>query len=169
MAYRVSGITDGLSNTMFIGEMSRFVNDPDAFFNFWNRGGYFGARSALTPGVTRPQASASTAPMLNASLLIPDVGPVLAGPNGVDGWMYAPAGAQVLYEGQYGFRSLHPGGANFVFGDGSVRFIKNSINMGNYHTLTVASGSNPPPGALIGVYRALSTRASGEVISSDSY
>ena len=62
MAYRLSAITDGLSNTMFVGEMSRFSNDPDTFFNFWNRGGYFGARSALTPGVTRPQACASTAP-----------------------------------------------------------------------------------------------------------
>jgi prepilin-type N-terminal cleavage/methylation domain-containing protein/prepilin-type processing-associated H-X9-DG protein len=168
-AYRVASITDGLSNTMFIGEMSRFLNDPDAFFNFWNRGGYYGARSAQTPGVTRPQASASTAPKLNASLVIPDVAPTLAGPNYVDGWLYAPVGAQVLNEGQYGFRSLHPGGANFVFGDGSVRFLKNTIDMGNYAGFTVPAGSSPPAGALIGTYRALSTRASGETISSDSY
>jgi prepilin-type N-terminal cleavage/methylation domain-containing protein/prepilin-type processing-associated H-X9-DG protein len=45
--------------------------------------------------------------------------------------------------------SNHPGGANFVFGDGSVHFIKSSINMSTYW--------------------ALGTRANGEVISADSY
>jgi prepilin-type processing-associated H-X9-DG protein len=45
--------------------------------------------------------------------------------------------------------SNHPGGCNFAFSDGSVRFIKDSVSM-----LT---------------YQALGTRAGGEVISSDSY
>lgn len=50
---------------------------------------------------------------------------------------------------QYTFRSLHPGGANFAMADGSVKFIKSSINFN--------------------VYQALSTRAQGEVISADAY
>jgi prepilin-type N-terminal cleavage/methylation domain-containing protein/prepilin-type processing-associated H-X9-DG protein len=45
--------------------------------------------------------------------------------------------------------SRHDGGTNFAFLDGSVRFIKNSIDLK--------------------VYQSLSTRAGGEVISSDSY
>jgi len=45
--------------------------------------------------------------------------------------------------------SLHPGGANFVFGDASVKFVKSSISRATYW--------------------ALGTRAYGEVISSDSY
>jgi len=166
-SYRISDFNDGTSNTLFIGEMSRFLNDPDTFFNFWTRGGYFGARSPLTPGVTRPQAAASTAPMLNAKLAIPDVTPTYqGGPNGVDGWMWAPLGSQTINMGQYGFRSLHPGGANFVFGDGSVRFLKQTIDMGNVAGLTYSSGTSQ--GARIGTYRALSTRGGGEVISADS-
>jgi prepilin-type N-terminal cleavage/methylation domain-containing protein/prepilin-type processing-associated H-X9-DG protein len=45
--------------------------------------------------------------------------------------------------------SNHPGGSNFAFADGSVKFIKDSINML--------------------VYESLGTRAGGEVISADSY
>ena len=45
--------------------------------------------------------------------------------------------------------SLHPGGANFLFADGSVHFLKSSISMATYW--------------------ALGTKANGEVISSDSY
>jgi prepilin-type processing-associated H-X9-DG protein len=166
-AYKVADLFDGTSNTMLIGEMSRFSNDPDQFFNFWNRGGYFGEReTTVGVGVTRPQASSSTVAKPNAPMAIPDVSSSysLGGANGVDGWLWAPGGSQALLEGQYGFRSLHPGGVNFVFGDGSVHFIKNSIDMGN-----MAGLNYPSPGARIGVYRALSTRGGNEIISGDSF
>jgi prepilin-type N-terminal cleavage/methylation domain-containing protein/prepilin-type processing-associated H-X9-DG protein len=46
-------------------------------------------------------------------------------------------------------RSYHPGGVNSLFGDGSVKFIKNTINWQTW--------------------RSLGTVAGGEVLSSDSY
>ena len=167
-AYKIADIQDGTSNTMFLGEMSRYVGDPDPFLGFWNRGGYFGSRApAPYSGITRPQASATTAVKPNAPLQTADMPTSLAGPNQVDGWMWMPSGSATLITGQYAFRSLHPGGLNFVFGDGSVHFIKNTIDMGNLHTLSY-SGSNVP-GARMGTYRALSTRNVGEVISADTY
>jgi prepilin-type processing-associated H-X9-DG protein len=45
--------------------------------------------------------------------------------------------------------SFHPGGANLLFADGSVHFIKETIN----------------PFTMVG----LVTRAMGEILSSDSY
>jgi prepilin-type N-terminal cleavage/methylation domain-containing protein/prepilin-type processing-associated H-X9-DG protein len=45
--------------------------------------------------------------------------------------------------------SHHPGGVNVLFGDGSVKFVKDSVNLATW--------------------QALGTRAGGEVISSDSY
>jgi prepilin-type N-terminal cleavage/methylation domain-containing protein/prepilin-type processing-associated H-X9-DG protein len=75
--------------------------------------------------------------------------------------------------------SFHPGGANFSFCDGSVRFLKEGID-----TMPYDPGSGFPtgitsgyygalytlaPGAYVGVYQKLSTRNGGEVISSDAY
>ena len=48
-----------------------------------------------------------------------------------------------------GSRSYHPGGVNTGFCDGSVKFIKGSINLVNWS--------------------ALGTRAGGEIVSSDAY
>jgi len=85
--------------------------------------------------------------------------------------------------------SFHPGGVNTAFADGSVHFIKNSINSwqinqtGQYLPVNITqsncvSGNDgyPPycvygilPGTNLGLYQALSTRNGGEVISADGY
>jgi prepilin-type N-terminal cleavage/methylation domain-containing protein/prepilin-type processing-associated H-X9-DG protein len=71
--------------------------------------------------------------------------------------------------------SLHPGGSNFAMADGSVRFIKDTINSWPYGPNgqpTLVTSTNgvftvAQPG--FGVYQALSTRKGGEVVSADQY
>jgi prepilin-type processing-associated H-X9-DG protein len=79
--------------------------------------------------------------------------------------------------------SYHPGGVNSAFCDGSVHFIRNSINswpLSNYGTSISPSWYTESftnngffiyftAKARLGVWQAISTRAMGEVVSSDSY
>ncbi|ODU01361.1 MAG: hypothetical protein ABS79_01805 [Planctomycetes bacterium SCN 63-9] len=80
--------------------------------------------------------------------------------------------------------SRHPGGANTSFADGSVKFIKDTIESwpGGIDsntslpigvTLNASQPATPTTpnlnGVRLGVFQALSTRAGGEVISADQY
>jgi len=72
--------------------------------------------------------------------------------------------------------SLHPGGVNLLLGDGSVRFVKDTIDTWPFDQLT-----GQPVGATLnangwwdglppfGVWQKLSTRAGGEAIDSSAY
>jgi prepilin-type N-terminal cleavage/methylation domain-containing protein/prepilin-type processing-associated H-X9-DG protein len=142
-------ISDGLSNTIFAGETSRFVNDPEPFFGFWTRPASYGSRQGLAIG--RLQGYAYPVVKLNSP---PGPDPLTAtgsvfGNKG-DAWLARP---ETYVAGQYGFRSQHPGGVNFLFGDGSVRFIKTTVDSGDP--------------TRVGVMRALGSINGRETISAD--
>ena len=93
----------------------------------------------------------------------------------------------ITYVYPAGASSLHPGGVNVAFCDGSVRFIKNSISSWTYSGSTGAPGGGsaqmPLPNGVslsgyvysitdptqLGVWQRLTTRKGGEVVSSDQY
>jgi len=123
----IASITDGTSNTIMAGEV---IPSAAADSNFW----YFNGSYA---GTTVPLGwNANTYPAAAA--------------NCVGQWQNstAPNGCRFSAAAK-GFVSLHPGGSNMLFGDGSVHFLKNSISLPTYC--------------------AVGSRAGGEVVSSDSY
>jgi prepilin-type N-terminal cleavage/methylation domain-containing protein/prepilin-type processing-associated H-X9-DG protein len=147
-SYRESDFPDGLSNTAFVGEFSKFINDPDEYMNFYNRYGLFGSAA---PNCLRPQGIAFTVPNLNAKWKAPmwfeQFPPGTDDDSDYKAWLLNPG----LYRdyGQLGFRSLHPGGVNMLFADGSVKFLKESIAQQ--------------------VLMGIGTRNGREVISADAY
>jgi prepilin-type N-terminal cleavage/methylation domain-containing protein/prepilin-type processing-associated H-X9-DG protein len=124
---RVEDIEDGASNTLFVGESKHLK--PDL-------GWASGTRATLRNGGWGVNYNAKLAPATAA-------GPI-AGASGSP-----PAGGQPPVEPVGGFSSNHAGGSNFAFGDGSVRFLKTTIQSATFEKLC--------------------NRHDGDVVSGDSY
>ena len=116
---------------MMAGERSRTISD------------------ATWVGVV-PSAKFCTKPARDYEECRPSYAMVLAhtGPTPPGGyaWVVVPNSKSAAVDN---FWSLHPGGCNFVFCDGSVRFLKETIDAK--------------------VFSSLSTRAGGEVIGADQF
>ncbi len=173
---KLAGVRDGLSNTIAFGEWRvgdgniNLISQTDIIFTGQLPAGV----TRGTPTMQMPGGSPGLIPWLqyctaNAANLTDrgggkvasigeiwapnligySLGNLLVGPNaGYNSCSINPAGT-LQNPGSFGLSSYHPGGANTLFLDGSVRFLKDSINL----TALWALGS----------------RAQGEVISSDSY
>jgi prepilin-type processing-associated H-X9-DG protein len=66
-----------------------------------------------------------------------DTAPVCAGSRNVANAINSPS---IALFSDIAFGSMHPGGTNFVMGDGSVRFMQQGINLGTYRALASRDG-----------------------------
>jgi len=115
-AVTIASITDGLSNTFSLGEVTAVTRSQSAVWY---------TSTGATNGTCLP---------MNWTLQRCMRDPTYANANSWTG---------------RGFSSFHSGGANFGMADGSVRFVKQSVDQRTYN--------------------ALGSRRGGEVISSDAY
>jgi prepilin-type N-terminal cleavage/methylation domain-containing protein/prepilin-type processing-associated H-X9-DG protein len=152
---KISGVTDGTSNTAAFSEIAHgLLSKSDGSFNCWNwwTSGNLGDTmySHFYPINVQKKAANFT------------------GNDQADAFVNSAS-------------SFHPGGINVAFCDGSVRFIKESIDCWNFNPatglpqgVTMAGGGPNTPFALavgskVGVWQALASINGGEVISADAY
>jgi prepilin-type N-terminal cleavage/methylation domain-containing protein/prepilin-type processing-associated H-X9-DG protein len=123
----IASVLDGTSQTFLVGERSQNLS----------RATWTGAVTNAAVPLVALQAEAGLDPEGGGALVLSHTGEG-HGPN-------SPSG--LAHGDQYW--ALHPGGANFLFCDGSVRFIKELVGFK--------------------VFQALATRQGGEVLSADQY
>jgi len=139
-----ASITDGLSNTVFLGEVlqGELYDVRGLLWSSIPGGGTFMSR--MGPNTPTDYYTLSANPpfygdQLNQTIFcVNEPGMGLPCTGG--------AGDSLAYAGP---RSRHPGGLNALMGDGSVRFLKSSVSMP--------------------IWLALNTMAGGEVLSADQY
>jgi prepilin-type N-terminal cleavage/methylation domain-containing protein/prepilin-type processing-associated H-X9-DG protein len=149
---RLADITDGTSNTMMLGEHLHGVFDAagQAQYHAWNSGFW---TDTMIDGYYPVNAS-------HKLLKLTD-----------------PTGRDYI---AMSLESNHPGGVNVALCDGSVRFLKDSIDCWPIDPATNVALGVPfnsdgtariliNPGAKVGVLQKLATRNSGDAVSSDSY
>jgi len=130
----IASVTDGLSNTLMASELriANPQNDSDLRgFTWWGPSTSF--NTIISPNSTFPDAMGNG-------------GCAVQNPPCNGGYMPTGATNTVVY---FGARSYHPGGVNAAMCDGSVRFVKNTINI-----LT---------------WMAAGTTQGGEIISADAF
>jgi prepilin-type processing-associated H-X9-DG protein len=147
----IASVTDGTSNTIGFGERAHgLLSKTDGSFNYWHwfMSANYGDTTFTVFYPLNIQKRGQNYPSFT------------------DGGTFVNTAS-----------SFHPGGANFAFCDGSVRFLKDTISTWTLSTATgtpigatpTANGWTTAAGFTQGVYQSLGSINGGEVVSADSY
>jgi prepilin-type N-terminal cleavage/methylation domain-containing protein/prepilin-type processing-associated H-X9-DG protein len=121
----IAAVSDGLSNTMFHSETIEGQDsaagglDLRGYIHWWEAAFY---ESSLAPNSTQPDQMQSSGYCVTGYL---DNPPCVG--SATNNYVHAA-------------RSRHPGGVNTLMGDGSVRFIKNTISLVTWQALSTTKG-----------------------------
>jgi prepilin-type N-terminal cleavage/methylation domain-containing protein/prepilin-type processing-associated H-X9-DG protein len=124
-------LTDGTSNTLLTGEVLVGQGFDLRGWSWWGYGSTFTAW--LSPNSTSPDVLWSSGYCGTVPPNIPCIGST--GTASSSGGTYTGLGMTSA------LRSKHPGGVNVGMADGSVRFIKNSVNLYTWRSLASAAGN----------------------------
>jgi prepilin-type N-terminal cleavage/methylation domain-containing protein/prepilin-type processing-associated H-X9-DG protein len=129
---RIADVTDGTSNTIFVGERSG-NHSPSTW-------------TGAVPGGRCPAWMATQPPSVNSA----PPGPAYDNADFGEAFVLAHTNATHLPSADFPifdpdtFYSMHTGGgANFLFGDGSVHFLTSGINPATYQALGTMGGGEP--------------------------
>jgi prepilin-type processing-associated H-X9-DG protein len=130
---RMADILDGTSTTAIVGERDTLVCHSGTWVGIQNPTGTGSRGFSMLIGYAQPRLNAPPDPVTGSTQFAQGCGE--------------------------GFSSLHPGGAQFAFADGSVRFITTGINYFYVNTTTGAgAGANDHKDRRNGVYQRMLSR-----------
>jgi len=110
---KLASVTDGLSNTIFVGEVLGKCNDHAGGDGWCSYNQSANAHASTCVAIN----DMTTCPLGTGKITNPSC-------TTQSNWNYS-----------WGFRSQHPGGAQFLLGDGSARFIQETVNYATYQAL----------------------------------
>lgn len=119
---QIKDVTDGLTNTVFLGEHTSLLSDKT----------WVGA----VPGAfVHPKlASPDNAPESAATMVFAHSGPAAGETDALGNPIIHPPNFPTLHVCQ--MQSEHPGGANLMMGDASVQFIADGVHLETYAAMT---------------------------------
>lgn len=160
--FTITQISDGLSNTIAMGERLRGNSGVARSRTLMNAGGWFTTPNQCLTNYDPATRSWTGSPALGdwSGVRWPDGGMGFGGlttnapPNSVScAWNNHDA-----QPGLYPPSSNHPGGVTMIMGDAAIRFVSDSIDVGNQN----ASGTGLSGASPFGVFGAMGTRAGSE-------
>ncbi len=159
-------ITDGTSNTIMMVERAfgssdnqsikgYFANNvtglntnPSKCLSTATSGIYNTGQSVMAARPSGVQWFDGYPAFTGVTTVLPPNSPSCANDNWGDNW------------GVFSATSLHSNGVNVLMGDGSVRFVNESINAGSPASAEVTTGASP-----YGVWGAMGTKSGGETVT----